>query len=60
MSWVVANAQEPTRYRTVQQGMPAWTDNTDDALQFARRRDAELWAEEDEDAWRVLEIAGGI
>lgn len=44
------------RFRTLDQGMPKWTVDLDEALQFARRKDAELFAAEDEDAWVILPV----
>lgn len=37
-------------------GFSTWTDDVDAALQFARRRDAEAFAAEDEDAWCILTV----
>lgn len=44
------------RFRTMNQGMSAWTLDIDEALQFARRKDAETFAAEDEDAWQILPV----
>lgn len=44
------------RFRTMEQGIPKWTLDLDEALQFARRKDAELFAAEDEDAWVILPV----
>jgi hypothetical protein len=58
-AWVVTDGGNGTecRFRTVEFGCPAWTDNIDEALQFARRRDADLFASEDEDAWSILPVS---
>lgn len=55
-AWVIGDggSHGETRFRTMKQGMPAWTLDQQEALQFARRQDAELFAEEDEDAWQML------
>jgi hypothetical protein len=55
--WLVENGKsgEELRYRTMEQGLPVWTTDNLKALRFARRVDAELFAAEDEDAWRVAE-----
>jgi hypothetical protein len=44
------------RFRTLKQGMSAWTNDIDEALQFARRKDAELYCAEDEDAWHIYTV----
>ena len=44
------------RFRTMKQGMSAWTLDIEEALQFARRKDAETFAAEDEDAWLILPV----
>jgi len=41
----------------MQQGSVSWTLDRDDALQFARRRDAELFAAEDKDAWLIQNLS---
>jgi hypothetical protein len=43
-------------FRTLDQGVPKWTIDLDEALQFSRRKDAELFAAEDEDAWVILPV----
>lgn len=55
MAWVIKNAAGDL-YRSMTHAVPVWTTNVDDALQFARRRDADLFAEEDEDAWAIVEV----
>lgn len=57
--WVVADGggHGESRFRTLEQGMPVWTIDPAEALQFARRQDAELFAAEDDDAWQILNIA---
>lgn len=44
-----------SRFRTMKQGFSAWTLDLDEAIHFSRRVDAERFAEEDEDAWQILE-----
>lgn len=44
------------RFRTMKQGFSAWTLDINEALQFARRKDAELFAAEDDEAWQVLPV----
>lgn len=56
--WLVENGKAGTdlRYRTVGAlGIPIWTDDANKAIRFARRADAEMFAAEDEDAWRIVE-----
>lgn len=57
--WVIDNGKDRAerRYRDLQQGMPAWTPDKEQALRFARRIDAEKYSEEDEDAWRITECS---
>lgn len=50
--WVVANA-DGNRFRYWENG-PEWTDDRSKALTFVRKRDAETFAEDDEDAWKIL------
>jgi hypothetical protein len=52
--WIIANADE-TAFRAWHMG-PIWTDSRDKALRFARREDAETFAREDEDAWKILPV----
>jgi len=42
-------------YRTMMQGMIGWTADPYKALHFCRRDDAERFAEEDPDAWKITE-----
>lgn len=44
------------RFRTMKDGLPAWTLDHDEALQFVRRIDAERFCEEDEDAWQIIPV----
>lgn len=55
--WLIENGKQgdELRYRTIRQGLPAWTDDHNEAIRFARRADAEMFAAEDEDAWRIVE-----
>ncbi|MES1989259.1 MAG: hypothetical protein V4440_14740 [Pseudomonadota bacterium] len=55
--WLVENGKQGNelRYRTIEQGSVIWTDDHMKAIRFARRADAELFAEEDMDAWRIVE-----
>ncbi len=57
--WLIENGLggDALRYRTMRQGMPEWTADHNEALRFCRRVDAERFAEEDEDAWRIAEHA---
>ena len=55
--WLIENGRsgEELRYRTMVSGIPVWTKDNLKALRFSRRQDAELFSEEDEDAWRIVE-----
>lgn len=53
--WIVANAA-CDRFRIWDLNGPDWTTNKTKALRFARRSDAEAFAAEDEDAWKIIEI----
>lgn len=55
--WLIENGKsgDALRYRTMEQGMPAWTADNLKALRFARRADAEMFAAEDDAAWRIAE-----
>jgi hypothetical protein len=44
------------RFRTMKDGCSAWTLDFEDALQFARRKDAETFAADDEFAWQILPV----
>lgn len=55
-AWVVANV-DGDNYRRMEQGMPVWTTFLDKAIWFTRRADAEQFAAEDEDAWKILNVA---
>lgn len=46
------------RYRCWRDDGPGWTLDTDEALQFARRKDAEAFCREDEDAWFIWSLRG--
>lgn len=50
--WVIKNGND-TKYRAWVNGLPDWVEDPEDALQFARRKDAEAMAREDEDAWFI-------
>lgn len=58
--FVTANAGsygQQDRYRTLELGgMSGWTADMQEALWFARRQDAERFAADDEDAWRILPV----
>lgn len=56
--FVVADSgsEKCDRYRCWRNDGPGWTINIDDALQFARRQDAEAFAAEDIDGWRILPV----
>lgn len=59
IGWLIENGKsgEELRYRTMEQGVVTWTPDHMKALRFARREDAEMFAEEDEGAWRIAEHA---
>lgn len=54
--FIVANGAGD-RWRTWDQGNPAWTDDRDKATRYHRREDAEAVHAEDEDAWRIEPFA---
>jgi hypothetical protein len=51
--WVIADAQGE-RFRCWGDWGPEWTSELEKALFFARRDDAEAFAREDDDAWRIV------
>jgi hypothetical protein len=55
--WLIENGKQgdELRYRNMEQGIPTWTADPNEALRFARRIDAEKFAEEDEDAWMIVQ-----
>lgn len=56
--WLVENGKQAGQglaYRTMEQGWPEWTEDPQKAIRFSRRDDAEMFAQEDEDAWRIVE-----
>ena len=56
--WLVENGKQAgagLAYRRMDQGIPTWTEDPHRAMRFARRADAEMFAEEDEGAWRLVE-----
>lgn len=56
--WLVENGRQQgdgLAYRYMDHGMPLWTEDPHKAIRFARREDAEMFAAEDEDAWRIVE-----
>lgn len=53
VGWIVANENED-RFRMWSDVGPDWTTDRDKALRFARRRDAEAFCADDEDAWKIL------
>jgi hypothetical protein len=57
VGWLVENGKsgDELRYRTMEQGLAVWTADNLKALRFARREDAEMFSQEDEDAWRIAE-----
>lgn len=57
--WLIENGKQgdELRYRTMRHGLPEWTSDHLEAMRFARRVDAERFAEDDEDAWRIVEHA---
>ena len=56
-AWLIENGKQgdELRYRSMDQGQPTWTTSPHEALNFSRRKDAECFAAEDEDAWRIVE-----
>lgn len=61
--WLIENGKQQgagLAYRYIDNdggGVPAWTEDPNKALRFARRADAEQYAHHDEDAWRIVEHA---
>jgi hypothetical protein len=55
--WLVENGKSGSdiRYRTMTHGMGGWTTDSRTAIRFARRQDAEMFAQDDEDAWAIVE-----
>ena len=55
--WLIENGKSgrDLRYRTMEQGLTAWTEDHHKAIRFARRVDAEMFCAEDMDAWRITE-----
>lgn len=55
--WLIENGKsgDELRYRNMEQGLPTWTADHNEALRFARRVDAEKFAAEDEAAWCIVE-----
>lgn len=49
----------PHMYRTLEQGMPVWTNDSQKALRFARQVDAESFAEDDPEDIRITEHMWG-
>lgn len=56
MPFIIENGSEPTRYRGWDNEGPHWVDNPNDAIQYARRKDAESQHAEDEDACFIREV----
>lgn len=56
MAWVIADANRKNFRRIADFGWTGWTEDVDEALQFARRRDAEAFCAEDEDAWCITTV----
>lgn len=56
--WVVADGQGE-RWRMWGSYGPEWTSDRDQALHFARRADAEAFANDDEDAWLIQAVGNG-
>ncbi|MCG7507105.1 hypothetical protein [Mesorhizobium retamae] len=52
-AWIVGSGDRK-RWRIWTDGMPAWTENREQATRFARREDAEAVHREDEDAWTII------
>ena len=56
MGFIVSNGKG-NAWRMWDEAGPEWTYDRDKALRFARREDAEVFAREDEDAWRIEPFA---
>lgn len=58
MAFIVENGSYPNKYRTYDPThcVYTWTESIDDAIHYARRKDAELLHMEDEDACFIREI----
>lgn len=54
LAWLVEDGTG-LRWRYMDQGRPLWTTDPNQAMRFARQADAEMFAAEDEDAWRITE-----
>jgi len=55
MAFVVTNGTN-TKFRGWNETGPCWVEDLQDAVQYARREDAEKVHAEDEDAWHVREV----
>ncbi len=55
--WLISNGGEgdERRFRTMEQGVPTWTDDPEKAIKFFRRDDAEMFAAEDDQAWKIID-----
>lgn len=56
MPFIIENGGFPTRYRGWNNFGPTWTTHIEDAIQYARRKDAESQHAEDEDAVFIREV----
>jgi len=56
MPFIIENGRYPTRYRGWGLCGPTWVDSIEDAIQYARRKDAESQHAEDEDACFIREV----
>jgi hypothetical protein len=54
-AFVIANGDK-SKFRCWGDFGPAWTEQRQSGLHFARRRDAVAFAKEDEDAWYILQV----
>ncbi len=55
--WLVCNGKpvgQGRAFRKLDCGIPVWTEDRDEALRFARRKDADSFCEEDGEAWSIL------
>lgn len=59
MPFIVTNGND-TKFRGWGETGPIWVDNIEDAVQYARRKDAERVHAEDEDAWHIREHYEGV
>lgn len=61
IGWLVEDSRNNglIKYRTMDQEGIHWTEDVNKAIRFARREDAEMFADGDEDAWHIAEHIWG-